>query len=80
MAEQQRMGPIPGQTNTQFRYSPMSGMGMASPYSGFAGQQPEMSSARQKQPVETFDKEAIARAFEEVDQSEMEAKQARERE
>lgn len=55
-------------------------MGMASQYSGFAGQQAEMSNAQQKQPVETFDEEAIARAFEEAEQSEMEAKQARERE
>lgn len=50
------------------------------PYSGFAGQQAEMSNAQQKQPVETFDEEAIARAFKEAGLCEMEAKQVRKRE
>jgi hypothetical protein len=58
MVEQPTMGPMPVPTNTQFRYSPMSEMAMASQYSGFAGQQAEMSNTQQKQLVETFDEEA----------------------
>ncbi len=59
---------------------PCSGMGMSSQYSGFAGQQAEMWNTQQTQPVETFDEEANARAFQEAEHSELEAKQARERE
>jgi len=43
--------------------------------SGFGGPQAEMSKGQQKQPVETFDEEAFARAFEAAAQSEMESKQ-----
>jgi hypothetical protein len=70
------MGQMPGQTNSPYRYSPISGMGMAPQYaSGFSGPQAEMSIAQQKQPVETFDEEAFAKAFEAAAQSEMESKQ-----
>jgi hypothetical protein len=76
MAERS-MGQMPGQTTSPYKYSPMSGMGMAPQYSGgFAGQQAEMSMAQQQQQqAETFDEEAFARAFEAAAQSEMESKQ-----
>jgi hypothetical protein len=66
-----QMGQMTGQMNSPYRYSPMSGMGMSPQYSGFAGQQAEMSIAQQKQPAEAFDEEAFARAFEAAAQAEM---------
>lgn len=69
------MGQMPGQTNSPYQYSPMSGMGMAPQYSGaFVGQQ-DMSIAQQKQPEEAFDEEAFARAFEAAAQAEMASKE-----
>lgn len=65
-----------GQTNSPYRYSPMSGMGMIPQYSGGFGGQQEMSIAQQKQPAEAFDEEAFARAFEEAAQAEMASKEA----
>ena len=65
-----------GQANSAYRYSPMSGMGMAPQYSGgYVGQQAEMSIAQQKQPAEVFDEEAFARAFEAAAQAEMVGKE-----
>jgi hypothetical protein len=65
-----------GQTNSPYRYTPMSGMGMMPQYSGGFGGQQEMSIAQQKQPAEAFDEEAFARAFEEAAQAEMASKEA----
>lgn len=72
------MGQMPSQMTSPYsyspmsgQYSPMSGMGMASQYTGgYAGQQ-EMSIAQQKQPAEAFDEEAFARAFEAAARVEM---------
>jgi hypothetical protein len=65
---------MPGQTNSPYRFSPMSGMSMAPQYSGgFAG--PQAMAKQQQQPTETFDEEAFARAFEAAAQSESESKQ-----
>jgi hypothetical protein len=69
-------GQMTGQTNSPYRYSPMSGMGMMPQYSGGFGGQQEMSIAQQKQPAEAFDEEAFARAFEEAAQAEMASKEA----
>jgi hypothetical protein len=69
-------GQMMGQTNSTYRYSPMSGIGMMPQYSGGFGGQQEMSIAQQKQPAEAFDEEAFARAFEEAAQAEMANKEA----
>jgi hypothetical protein len=69
-------GQMTGQTNSPYRYSPMSGIGMMPQYSGGFGGQQEMSIAQQKQPAEAFDEEAFARAFEEAAQAEMASKDA----
>jgi hypothetical protein len=71
----QMTGQMTGQKNSPYRYSPMSGMGMSPQYSGFAGQQAEMSIAQQKQPAEAFDEEAFARAFEAAAQAEIASKE-----
>jgi hypothetical protein len=72
----QSMINMSGQTNSEIRYSPLSGISMVPRYSGgFAGQQADMSRAQQKQPEEAFDEEAFARAFEAAAQTEMASKE-----
>lgn len=72
--QQGQMGQTPVQAGPSYGYSPspMSMLGMQSPFSGgFIGQQAE-NPQQQHQPAEAFDEEAFARAFDEAAQSELE--------
>jgi len=60
---------------SQYRHSPMSGMGMASQYSGGCVGQQARPSMTQQQSAEAFDDEAFARAFEEASKAEMDITQ-----
>jgi hypothetical protein len=61
--------------HSTYRFSPMSGMNIASQFvGGFVGPQAESSMAQQ-QPKEVFDDEAFARAFEEASRLEMDTRQ-----
>ncbi|KAE8453701.1 hypothetical protein EG329_009212 [Mollisiaceae sp. DMI_Dod_QoI] len=63
---------LPSHTSTAFRHSPMPMMGLGSQFPGVSTPQSELSIAQQKQPEESFNEEAFARAFEEAAQAEME--------